>query len=330
MIWDYFKNTAICIIIVFAVVSCSASKELAHNPYSDKSNCFNHLEYSYTKDQLPDPAADLSSDFLVSSSFSEEARQIAHAFNFFPLLVQYVHLKKDSSSSVSLEKRLAVLELQQKINSRISNASLQISSVTSELDCEEKRAAQLSNYLKNKVGEKEEKLVVGSIIIGATGAITAEILSNSESTEKSASYVAVGTSLVEATLGILLLTNKKKIQFTHQRNSLAEIWEAPATSKTLPASVWYFLNFRDQKNHPESIRESLVKSWENFGQIKKSRKQNMQAEREIYFGQGGIYTYQQLKNRAEMYGQIEAYINIMKQNLDALAQELENFESAKN
>jgi hypothetical protein len=44
----------------------------------------------------------------------------------------------------------------------------------------------------------------------------------------------------------------------------------------------------------------------------------------LFFGEGGEYTAEHLMNRANMHDQIEAHINLMKQDLKLLASELEN------
>ncbi|ERM80620.1 hypothetical protein P872_12665 [Rhodonellum psychrophilum GCM71 = DSM 17998] len=43
----------------------------------------------------------------------------------------------------------------------------------------------------------------------------------------------------------------------------------------------------------------------------------------LFFGEAGKYTVEQFTNRANMHGQIEAQINLMKQDFILLALELE-------
>ena len=45
----------------------------------------------------------------------------------------------------------------------------------------------------------------------------------------------------------------------------------------------------------------------------------------MYFGKGGLYTSEQLKNRADMMDQVEAFITLMKQDLKELAIEIEKW-----
>lgn len=71
---------------------------------------------------------------------------------------------------------------------------------------------------------------------------------------------------MESVFGVLMLVREKKINFKHERNTLREIWEGPQISKTLPPSIWYYLNFKYEKYR----KESLVKNWSQFGQIEQS------------------------------------------------------------
>jgi len=45
----------------------------------------------------------------------------------------------------------------------------------------------------------------------------------------------------------------------------------------------------------------------------------------LYFGEGGRYTAEQLKNRAAMLDQVEASITLMKQDLKVLSIEFEKY-----
>ena len=192
------------------------------------------------------------------------------------------------------------------------------------MDCEEERTTQIASFLKGEVEKREKNLVIGSIIVGALGAIATEVLNNSD-VENLGSYVAIGTAITEASLGILMLNNKKKIEFVHERNTPGEIWVGPTTSKTLPASIWYYLNYKNSEVRKVSLRNLLIEHWKTFGQVDKRAKHNSKETHEIYFGLGGKYTFEQLENRAAMYDQIESYIKLMKQDLKTLSTEFENF-----
>lgn len=256
----------------------------------------------------------------LSANFSFDALNVANAIGIIPSLKEYVLLKEKYKADSSLENRLNILELRLNIIEEINIASLEISSVTSELDCEEERADQIANYLKAKADQREKNLVIGSIIFGAASAITVEGLNNSPNTGKSGSYVAVGSALVGAGLGVLMLIDKKSVNFLHERNTIGEIWNNIPVSKTLPPSIWYYLNYKNDVDKKQSLCDLLVEHWKVYGQVEKKKKKNKETT-EIYFGNGEKYSSGELKNRAQMYDQIEAYIKLMKQNLEALSVE---------
>lgn len=305
------------------LTSCLGVKEISSNITTGKSNCYNQTDYHYTIEDVPKMLGAQNIDTTLHQNFSFEALNVANAIGVLDLLKEHHSLKIKYSQNPTIENRLNLIERQQTIIQKINISSLEISSVTSELDCEEERADQIANFLIGKAEEREKNLVIGSIVVGAVGAITTEGLNNSSSMGKSGSYVAIGTALIEATLGILMLTNNKKVSFSHERNTLGEIWYGPPTSKTLPPSIWYYLNYKDSNKRKESLRELLIEHWATFGQIEKKNKKNIQNSDEIYFGMGGKYSSEQLKNRADMYDQIEAYINLMKQDLKLLSIEFE-------
>ncbi|HRP88937.1 MAG TPA: hypothetical protein PKX92_02750 [Edaphocola sp.] len=303
--------------------SCSSTKGLPSANALTQSNCFNKTDYSYTLKDLPNKLISSKVDPLLSSKFSFEALNVANAIGIIQPLKEYILSKEKYKINPSVENRLDILEQRVTIVEKINASSLEISSVTSELDCEKKRVDQIANYLKAKADRRETNLVIGSTIVGAVGAIMTEGLNNSPNTGQSGSYVAVGSAMVETTLGILMLIDRKSVLFLHERNTIGEIWNNVPVSKTLPPSIWYYLNYEDSLDKKHSLRELLVEHWEVFGQVKK-REEMDNGTTEIYFGKGGKYSSDELKTRAEMFGQIEVYIRLMKQDLEILSTELKN------
>ncbi|MBS1557674.1 MAG: hypothetical protein JST69_03010 [Bacteroidetes bacterium] len=249
---------------------------------------------------------------------------MANAIGIIDYIQQYIKLKATYNKNETLENRVTLLALSHTINNKINIASLEISSAASELDCEKERASQIANFLKGKEGQRENNLIISSIIVGAAGAIATEILS-SQNSRNASTVVGLGASLTGATLGVLMLVNKKKVLFYHTRNTLGEIWNKQPTSSTLPPSIWYYLSYEDLSKNEKSLRNLLVERWLNFGQLENPK--NDKKNNELYFGKGGKYTANQLKNRASMYDEIEANITIMKQDLKQLTIEFENLKT---
>lgn len=309
------------IILSFSLASCASLKTQEKLQF-DKSYCNQSEILNYTEDDLPIPLHNLKIDTVLTNRFSYQSLNAANAIKLLDLLTKYVDLNKDYHSFPTIEKKVELVSLLQKINQRINLSSLEISGLASELDCEEERADQFAYFLKEKEGDIETRLVIGSIIVGAAGSILSEVLSNTSSGNAS-SNVAIGASIIEATFGVLLLTNKKKIEFYHKKNALKDIWMNPAVSNYYPPAIWYYLTNENPAKNEKSLAKLLVEKWLLFGQIETGEEKSKRNTNELFFGEGGNYKSDQLKNRADMLDQIESYITLMKQDLKVLSAEIE-------
>lgn len=301
--------------------SCSGIKTISPDYGSERSACYHQKDYRYTIKDIPKSLNKLAIDPLIAENFSFESLNVANAINLLDLMTEYMSLKREYKESLDLEKRIKLLELQQTITSNINSASLEISSVASELECEEERADQVSRFLESKTEKREKNLIISSIVIGAGGTIASESFNASSSAGNTGGFIAIGTSLIEAMLGGFMLRNNQTISFFHNRNTLREIWDAPETSRTLPPSIWYYFNYKDDLHRRRSLREILVENWKAYEQISRSKGK---VQFEVYFEEGGEYTAEELKNRSDMYDQMEAYVKLMKQDLKTLSIEFGN------
>lgn len=317
-----YLNLFHCILAAVLLSSCAASRSYQLQPQPQKNNCNQHNAYTYAGKDLPKAIHDIEIDTALISRFSFKSLNVAHAIGIKDILSEYVHIKKVQKDSISIENRIKLLELSQKINHKISTSSLEISATASEMDCEEERADQIASYLKTKEDDAETKFTVAAIIVGASGAVASGLLAKNGNT---GDYVGIATGLTEATLGALILLNKRKIDFYHPRNALKDIWEGNETSEIFPAPIWYYINYYNPKTpENQSLRYQIIERWMNFGQIAEASRKDKRKLIQIYFGKGGKYTAEQLNNRANMYDQLEALINLMKQDLKGLAIEFEN------
>lgn len=312
-------------VIAIVLTSCGGVKKAQLKSSLDKSNCNQQTVYNYTKDDLPKPIHTIDIDTVLTTHFSFQSLNAANAIGLIDLLTDFATLNRDYRVRPTIEKRIEIIEVSQKINQRINISSLEISAVASEMDCEEERADQIATYLKGKEDNAATKLTVGAIVTGAVGAISAGILLTNGDISNTPEFIGIGVGLTEATLGILILFNKRKVQFYHPRNVLKDIWIGPEASSVFPTSVWYYMTYKDPTKNNQSLRQQLVDDWLGFGQIADTKEKNKEKIYALYFGEGGKYTAEKLTNRANMHDQIESYIKLMKQDLNQLAIELEKF-----
>lgn len=304
-------------------VSCAGTKSMQLSGIQSQGSCYTHFGQDKPNSSVPPPFHTISLDTQLINRFSPRSLQVAHAIGVLDSISEYMRRKKIAGHTPTVEQRLNGIEALLRMNKKIDIASLEISSIASKMDCEEERADQVAAFLQGKEEDAERKYVIASLVIGAAGTITSELLDRKVSTARAATTVAIGASVAEAALGVLLLLNKKKIIFQHERNVLADIWTGPETSDFFPVSVWYFLNYEWPGSDTLSLRKQLVERWLSFGQMADTKEKNKVSVQNLYFGKGGKYTADQLTNRADMYDQLEAAITLMKQDLKLLSVELE-------
>lgn len=320
------KSCPIQILLLFIlsqlINSCTGTKAL--QAQFEKSSCAQLETFNYSVEELPKPLYKIETDSALSARFSYSSLNVANAIGILDLLTDYVNKLKQQHREQSIETRLAILEIEQKITQRINLASLSVSSVTSELDCEEEKMAQIADYLKGKEDETETKLTVTAIAAGALGAIASEVLLSSGNANDNLDVIGVATGITEAALGVMILLNKRKIELFHSRNVLQEIWEGRKTSQIFPSFVWYYLNNPNSADpEKKSLRQQIIERWISFKQIENSNSKKKDQLINLYFGEGGKYSTDQLYNRANMYDQLESFIKLIKQDLTLLAVELE-------
>ena len=293
--------------------SCASHKNASLDNLLKRSNCNQQNIYTYNESDLPQPLSTQQIASHITQTFNSNTLNLANAIGIIPSLNSYVQLidKRDST----LAHQIKLLKLKQSIDQRIHNASLVVSAVSSEMDCEEERTSQIANYLNGKKSDLESKLTIGAIVVGASGAIaTGGTIKN----EKLSNGIGIATGITEATLGLLMLFNKRSIQFYYERNALSEIWYGRKTSKLFPAFIWYYLTFENSlADNSTTIREQIIDKWTTTGQL--DLVNDAQKSIDLYFGSGGKYNADQLENRADMYDQLESHINLLKQELMTLA-----------
>lgn len=308
-----------CTLLLFLLNSCASYTNSSFSSQLRHSNCNQQNVYNYSEEDLPPPLHQLELDKILASKVSRKSLHIANAIGIMDQLTRYTRSKEDNK--ISTEGKLDIINLKLDIFQKINNASLMVSAVSSEMDCEEERTSQIANFLEGKQSDLESKLTIGAIVVGASGAIaTGGTIDN----ERLSNSIGIGTGIAEASLGLLMLFNKRKIDFYHERNALKDVWLGAETSSIFPPFIWYYLNYADPKT-PEikSVRQQIIEKWKNFGQIEEENDDDKQQLDKLYFGKGGKYNADQLNNRADMYDQVESHINLLKQELMALSLEIE-------
>ncbi len=305
--------------VLWLLASCAPKNNIQVSSYADLASC-HQINVLASKKTALQPIHEITIDSILSKKFSFRSLNVANAFGFLPLLLQYEKIKTAPVASDDIQNRLKRMEMAMQLSENIDLASLEISSFASELDCEEERITQVADFLKGKEKQRETRLTVAAIGVGAIGGVASGILSTRDGAGNSGDYLGIATGITEAILGVLILKNSKKTELLHPRNALRDIWYGQPVSDIYPSSVWYYLNYEHpQKPEELSLREKIIESWKSFNQVDMKELDRFE---KLYLKDKGLYDTEALYNRAKMYDQIESYVKMIKQDLTTLSYEL--------
>jgi len=116
-------------------------------------------------------------------------------------------------------------------------------------------------------------------------------------------------------LGVGSLYVHPRIDFQHPRNLLTDLWTGPPTSSTYPPLVWAYLTRAQFSNEEQqAIREKIVARWRRYRDIASDP-----VETALLFGAGGSYDAATLRARAAMLDEVKAEVELVSQDIEALA-----------
>ncbi|NLU91905.1 hypothetical protein [Chitinophaga sp. Ak27] len=223
-------------------------------------------------------------------------------------------------TDTSLAGRVKKMELKQTIQQRCLLATTEIGSVAGELDCEGEKADQLARYLDNINSKRNTHFTVASIIVGAITTVASVVITK----DAPKNAVAIGGGLLSAGLGAMTINaNRKKVKLLHTRNLLQDIWYDTTASSIYSPFIRYMLHEPHFSNSGKvSLSASIRERWLQFD----LRGTPSPGETRLYFGDGGVYTADDLHTRAAMLNELQSTIRSIHQDLQQLLQYLQTME----
>ncbi len=274
-----------------------------------------HYNYEY---KIPSYNSDsiISVNQHLKPDFSDQSILILNAMGNLDEVEEIYQLKKDST----IESKLRMLQLKNSINSKITISLTELDAVAAEFDCEGERVAQMGNYVNNLNNDRNNKLVIYSIIAGAAASIASGIITN----DSWGSAIDITGGVLGAGLGFATLNPKgKKVEFIHDRNLLRDIWNEKLESPNFPPFVWYMYTEKKFSNYTEglSVIQNIKKRWLQFN----FNNDQQAADNSVIFQRGGIYRADDLQNRESMLNQMQSATRTINQNINYLLLDLDRF-----
>ncbi|MBN9337339.1 MAG: hypothetical protein J0I88_05745 [Chryseobacterium sp.] len=309
------KIGLLLILLFFSSCVSQKNKTIQQNILTLKdSYCKAPLQYNYSQ-KVPSYNSDsiINANQKLKQYFSDQSILILNALESIDEAEKIIELKKDST----LKSQLRVVQLKTKINSKISIALTELDAVAAEFDCEGERVAQMANYVDNINSNRNNRLILFSIITGAVTSVAGGVIKDNG--VKNA--VNIGGGLLGAGLGLATFNPKgKKVEFIHERNLLRDIWEQKLQSKNFPPFIWYM--YTEKKftgNRQHSIIENMKQRWIQY----QFDSDENAANRSVNFGNGGLYRSSDLHNRASMLNQMQSATRTINQNINYLLLDLD-------
>jgi hypothetical protein len=265
--------------------------------------------------QPPMPSAQEPREELLL--LSPGTRQIAQVIGVQDLVGQIPVLEKEVSQNVE-GARLRLLEMRQELSDQLLLALFDASSVAAELECEKGRAEALAAGLDEVQNDIQQRRTVIALLSDATAGLLSGIFLFGGSEVLAGAADVVG-NILQGSYGYAALGGQQQHQLMQQRNLLQEVWEGREHSVMFPESVWRFLNWPQDNERLRSRRAAIVQDWKKRLGEPGSEKEGHR--KELFFGEGGVYTVSDLRHRAEMLDRLKASVRLMSQDLNLLFKE---------
>jgi hypothetical protein len=248
---------------------------------------------------------------------SPATRQIAQVIGVQDLVAQIPVLEKDVSENIE-GARLRLLEMRQELSDQLLLALFDADSVAAELECEKGRSEALAAGLDEVQNDVQQRRTVIALLSDATAGLLSGIFLFGGSEVLAGAADVVG-NILQGSYGYAALGGQQQDSMMQPRNLLQEVWEAPEHSTLFPESVWRFLNWPQDGERQRSRRDVIIQEWKK--RLGKSGSEKEKHRKELFFGEGGVYTVPELRHRAEMLDRLKASVRLMSQDLNLLFKE---------
>lgn len=291
------------------MTSCSVTKKSAFMLTLKNSYCIPPTYFLKAEQLLPNHTIDsLATHDELNKVFSTENVLMLYALGLTKEMKELRQLKGKTSVSADIRK----LTINNKVNRTLLLALSDINAAAAELDCEAERVDQVAGYIDNINASRNNKLVIGSIALGAVTSIAGALITNNNVNNA----VGITGGVLGGGLGFFTLHPKgKKIEFFHPHNLLRNIWTENDIDQSFSPFIWYMLSEKKFSNDGNSsLIHNLKTRWIDY-QFDGDEKQGNQS---VIFSDGGIYYADDLHSRAAMINQLQAVIRSINQSVNNL------------
>lgn len=193
------------------------------------------------------------------------------------------------------------------IRARVLDASLALSGLLAELECEEERVEGLAAAVSGARDAHHRQLTLSAIVVGAVTGVAAGSLALAGE-GRAAEITAIGGAVAEGAIGGVMLGRARKVELPLRRNHLQPIGTGEDPLGLYPPVVWSLLSL-PVAGESLSRREGLAVRWAET---------STEAELDRLYGPGGAFRPSELEHRADRIDELDAELGMLKGDLRAL------------
>lgn len=268
-----------------------------------------------TESLLTEPAKIEYSD--TGQIYSATAIEIAETMQLLPLLHQLARLEANQDAFTKTNR------VRQRLLTRLQLATLEVSSLVAELECEVHRADEVQDRLKNSQERRRTSQTLLSVILGGFVNVVTGGFGIATGAGNTAHIVSIAGGTMEVLFGTSANFTKVRQEFRHPHNHLAKIWTGEESPSYFSPSIWRFLTKANRRDlGGQSLRDVLLRDWQEEDRLGKSGSEQEKQRIALILGTGGIYDADDLHIREAMLYQLESVIELMHQEQEILLREV--------
>ena len=249
--------------------------------------------------------------------YSPIAIHIADVMDLLPLLNRMARLEVEHAAPGAIER------VRRKLVTRLQLATLEVSGLVAEIECEVQRADQVQDHLRDIQTTRTTSQTILGVIFGGLANILSGGIGLATRAGDAGNIASVTGGALEVLFGTSANFTKVRQEFSHPHNHLAAVWDGSAHSEFFSQRGWRFLTepgFRDLEGH--SLRDVMVQTWQEGERLGEPGSVREKERKALLFGSGGVYDSEQLHVREAMLQQLESSIQLMHQELETLLREV--------
>lgn len=253
----------------------------------------------------------------AAKDYSAVAIDIADVTNVLPLLNHLAtleHMQHDAAETDRVRRKL--------IN-RVQLATLEVSSLVAELECEVHRTDEVEDRIRHAQYTRSMSQTILSLLIGGLVNVATGGLGMATRGGDTASIINIAGGTAEILFGTSANFTKVRQEFKHPHNHLARLWAGEGFKDYYSPAIWHFLTRPNSRDHEgRSLRNVLIEAWQEQSRLGKPGSREARKHEELLFGAGGQYDAEDLHIREAMLQQLESIIQLMHQDLETLLREV--------